>query len=352
MCCDPWYGTKRLRMFQRTSDHLRCGLGPSVIDAGPAEGSAEEVSRRILRTVDKWASSVYESDRFAERMAEFDPRNGGVTLLQGCLTVLGEIFAELVKRGASVTYCTTSAGDLEVLADATQSFHWAIIEEAGKAHGFDLALPLQAGHRSLLIADHKQPPPYRLKDYPEGIDFLESSVDALDERPQGAGGLLDIEWIQSWRDREYEQQEEFKEYVAAMAKHVRARLRILHRYVPGLEKRTRDRADGAAAGKLSHQHRMHPTIGDLVSVAYYDGDLVNRTVDERGIPLRRVRHALGYPKGIDETAIVWLDLTSKARDSDYSELWTLKGLPSLHKSHGGRRHSRFLDNAKGSGPYC
>jgi AAA domain len=43
---------------------------------------------------------------------------------------------------------------------------WAIIEEAGKAHGFDLALPLQTGHRWVLIGDHKQLPPYRFKGLP------------------------------------------------------------------------------------------------------------------------------------------------------------------------------------------
>ena len=52
-------------------------------------------------------------------------------------------FCELVRRGASLTYCTTSAGDLEELAEGRQAFDWSIIEEAGKAHGFDLALPLE-----------------------------------------------------------------------------------------------------------------------------------------------------------------------------------------------------------------
>jgi hypothetical protein len=111
-----------------------------------------------------------------------------------------------------VTYCTTSAGDLEVLADATQSFDWAIIEEAGKAHGFDLALPLQAGHRWLLIGDHKQLPPYRFKDYREGIDVLDEAVAALEDLPERAGNLLDVEWIRSWRDRRDEERAEFKEY--------------------------------------------------------------------------------------------------------------------------------------------
>src|SRR6185312_1706761 len=88
-------------------------------------------------------------------------------------------FQQLVKRGASITYCTTSAKDLEALADSKQSFDWSIVEEAGKAHGFDLALPLQAGHRWLLIGDHRQLPPYRFDDYSAGIAALNGVVPYL-----------------------------------------------------------------------------------------------------------------------------------------------------------------------------
>src|SRR5690606_22897989 len=86
-------------------------------------------------------------------------------------------FCELVRRGASLTYCTTSAGDLEELADGAQSFDWSIVEEAGKAHGFDLALPLQAGHRWLLIGDPKQLPPYRFDDYLDGIERIDEAAE-------------------------------------------------------------------------------------------------------------------------------------------------------------------------------
>ena len=228
-------------------------------------------------------------------------------------------FCEVVKRGANVTYCTTSAGDLEVLADATQSFDWAIIEEAGKAHGFDLALPLQAGHRWLLIGDHKQLPPYRFRDYREGIESLETAVAALEELPDRAGGLLDAGWIQSWKDREPELQGDFKEY----ARRWLNSFECIFDYcsvATGSKKYTLDHADGAAAGKLSRQHRMHPMIGDLISTAYYNGDLVNRTLDQEGAPLNRVRHPFRFPNKISEKAIVWLDLPWASHQSNYAEI--------------------------------
>jgi len=110
-------------------------------------------------------------------------------------------FCELVRRGAHLTYCTTSAGELEELADMTQSFDWSILEEAGKAHAFDLALPLQAGHRWLLIGDQKQLPPYRDEDYQKAIGNLEAVAAALEDLPAGGGGLVDFDWIRSWQER-------------------------------------------------------------------------------------------------------------------------------------------------------
>ena len=120
-------------------------------------------------------------------------------------------FVELVKRGANLTYCTTSAAELEALT-ADQSFDWSIVEEAGKAHGFDLALPLQAGHRWLLIGDHEQLPPYRFEDYLAGIDNLDLVVGSLQQLPENASGLFDWEWAGSWRERSDAERHEFHEY--------------------------------------------------------------------------------------------------------------------------------------------
>jgi hypothetical protein len=218
---------------------LAVRLGNRVDASGFEEGSAEDVSLCILR-------------RAKARLLACQQRSGlqdewlvAVTDMERSLTTwtpesTAPDFCEVVKRGANITYCTTSAGDLEVLAEATQSFDWAIVEEAGKAHGFDLALPLQAGHRWLLIGDHKQLPPYRFKDYREGIDALDEVVAALEGLPARAGNLVDTDWVRSWRDRKPEERAEFKEY-ARMAEHIRADLRVLQRGYRRAEAHSRHR---------------------------------------------------------------------------------------------------------------
>lgn len=291
----------------------------------PEEGSPEEVSLRILQEA---------HTRLQECPNRSDLQNEWLRLVESMRTSLetwtpdnsAPDFCEVVKRGANVTYCTTSAGDLEVLADATQSFDWAIIEEAGKAHGFDLALPLQAGHRWLLIGDHKQLPPYRFRDYREGIDSLDAAVTALEELPDRAGGLLDADWIQSWKDRETTHQEEFKDYSRRWLNSFE-RIFDYCSIATGSERHTIDQAEGAAAGKLSRQHRMHPTIGDLISAVYYDGVLVNRTLDAENRPLARVRHPFRFPSEIASKAIVWLDVPWAALQPDFAEVGPATGHP-------------------------
>src|SRR5262249_3383064 len=119
-------------------------------------------------------------------------------------------FAELVKRSASITYCTTSARDLEDLADSNRSFDWSIVEEAGRSHGFDLALPLQVGHRWLLLGGHAQLPPYRIDDYAEGIEQLGQAVEALADLTSQQ--LVDREWVARWARQSAQDQADFQEF--------------------------------------------------------------------------------------------------------------------------------------------
>ena len=289
------------------------------------EGSVEQVSRGILRNAkvkieglnprtalqEEWLETVRELER-------------SLATLESSSTALD--FCETVKRSANITYCTTSAGDLEAIADATQSFDWTIIEEAGKAHGFDLALPLQAGHRWLLIGDHKQLPPYRFKDYRDGIDNLDDAIASLEELPQSAGGLLDREWIRAWRERSPTERSDFKDYARNWLNTFERVFDYCGRATGGV-KHTIDGADGAAAGILSRQHRMHPTIGDLISTAYYQDQLVNRTAGDDGGALPRTRHGLGGIAGLGDQAILWLDLPWARQDAATREIGPAAGKP-------------------------
>ena len=222
---------------------------------------------------------------------------------------LANDFKELIKRSAGITYCTSTAGNLAELADSTQTFDWSIVEEAGKAHGFDLVLPLQTGHRWLLIGDQKQLDPYRYDDFFRALNNLDAALEALQVLPGGAGGQIDRELIKRWE--KYDELEKmdceksWKSWLNFFSYLHDACARVDPHYSSDDPTRSSNKA---MAKMLNQQHRMHPTIAELVSKAYYRGQIKSMTVDGKGQPLPRVVHPFVAPKLIQGKAIVWIDV--------------------------------------------
>lgn len=216
---------------------------------------------------------------------------------------------EVVKRAAGITYATTTAGNLAALADSTQTFDWSMVEEAGKAHGFDLVLPLQSGHRWLLIGDQRQLTPYRYEDFREALSQLDETFYALQGLPRRAGGYVDIDLVLRWN--KYDESERasrrelwlrwlrFFETVYDTCSRVRA---------PDEGADAPERGGPVIATMLSQQHRMHPTIAGLVSRSYYRGMIQSMTSDAMGNPIPRVVHGFSYPPGISGRAVVWVNV--------------------------------------------
>lgn len=240
-------------------------------------------------------------------------------------------FIELVKRSANIVYSTTNAGDLEILSRDTRQFDWSIIEEAGKCHAFDLVLPMQIGHRWLLIGDQKQLEPYRIEDYYEyAIDNMLEMVAALKELPDRAGGLLDYGWIERWESMDLAGKQDFHKFCIHWAYTFRTifdnccwALNKLEGYENTIDEEervyTRNESIGAIAGKLAGQYRMHPIPGKLISNVYYDGQLINRTVDEEtGAPVTRVLLKFTSPHNFNGVGLIWVD-TPPAYKSDIAK---------------------------------
>jgi AAA domain len=275
---------------------------PDQVSSGTVEQRAAELLAKIadglsaqtLSPLQKeWQEFVRELISAAGRRDTFDPYTE---------------FQELVRRGASIIYCTTSAGDLEELAKGEQFFDWVVLEEAGKVHGYDLALPLQAGHRWLLLGDHKQLEPYRIADFQreiEELDLVREKLDALSlyDRP-----MVDTEWICDWNNRTADDKTRFKDY----AKEWLQPFKQIFRLAQGFRGLT-PHQPGAAAGTLTSQYRMHPAIGRLVSQTFYDGLLNDKTSEESML------HTFQEPYAIDGKALVWLDTLWCKEDGRFEE---------------------------------
>ena len=214
---------------------------------------------------------------------------------------------ELVKRSANILFCTTTARDLAQLATSSQQFDWSIIEEAGRAHGFDLVLPLQTGHRWLMIGDHEQLPPYRYADFRRALSNLDDVMEDIRILPR-RGGLVDVELINAWQSLEEQERSERRGYFQQWLSTFERLYEVCSAVVPYGDEENAGRGTKRLTAMLSRQHRMHPTIAGLISRAYYRDNIVSETVDENGLPIQRVVHPFKRPGGIEGAQIVWVDI--------------------------------------------
>lgn len=305
---------------------LAVRLGSRRDGPGDPQDTSAHVLDRSIAHLERLGERTRRQDEWMQLAIEY---RANIRLDDEDLDVVATIqhpgardFVELVKTSANLTYCTTSAGDLEALAVADHSFDWSIIEESGKAHGFDLALPLWAGHRWLLIGDQAQLPPYRFEDYRSALSTIDQTMEILRmiaSKGYGAG-VIDRSVLSAWDRKDPGEQASFVDFadrwLATFARIFRQGERASGAVEP---LRTGAVPVGAAVGRLSGQHRMHPQIGTLVSELSYDGQLINRTVDEAGEPLDRVSHGLIAPPFVGHAAIVWLDLPSALDSPDFSD---------------------------------
>jgi len=178
----------------------------------------------------------------------------------------------LVQDSANITLSTSNAPDLEDLADRGRRFDWSIIEEAGKAHGFDMAAALQASHRLLLIGDHFQLPPYNARLYKDLLGDSLRVRKALQAGVQFAPGLVDPSLADDQEDGDL-----FQDRCNSWSRMVDL-FAVLFRMSMDVE------GDGPKpAATLTNQHRMHPDIAEVVGKIFYpdsDGGTILKSPPE------------------------------------------------------------------------
>jgi len=237
---------------------------------------------------------------------------------------LENAIVELARRGASITYCTTSAGDLEELAKGAHSFDWSIVEEAGKTHGFDLALPLQAGHRWLLLGDHKQLLPFLYDEFTDCFNRLRGEdrtgvIEILDEigKKPGNDRLIDVEWLKEKFAADENWSKSFPNYARGW---LASFARIFEQQRDKLKGITLDESIGASAGLLTRQYRMPPVIGDLNSAVFYKGAVGNATAGADGSPDECHRNPFVAPLWLAGKSLVWVDIPWKEENKELKKI--------------------------------
>lgn len=162
----------------------------------------------------------------------------------------------LVQDAANITCSTSNDRDLADMATRGRRFDWSIIEEAAKAHGFDMALALQQSHRLLLIGDHRQLPPFNAKIFSDILGDVNRVRRAIEIGEKFAPNLVDSTLIGEGEDR-------------GSLEERCDRWRRLVSFFGAFFERSVSLGDFPPAATLTDQHRMHPHIADLVGKVFY-----------------------------------------------------------------------------------
>ncbi len=179
-------------------------------------------------------------------------------------------FEGLVVRAANMVFATTNSGELERLIDEKAQFDWTIVEEAAKATGGEIVSPLMLSHRRLLIGDHKQLPPFGLREMRELLEVPEKVKNVLIVGEEFIGRSLRDSTTEEILD-EVEEETGDLGILCSEAMHI---LSLFESIIePELRRQREGRSGKPIAKKLTVQHRMHPAIANVISKTFYDGDL-------------------------------------------------------------------------------
>lgn len=181
-------------------------------------------------------------------------------------------FEALLLRSANVVFASTNSGDLERLIDERAQFDWSVVEEAGKATGVELVSPLLLSHRRLLIGDHKQLPPFQAERMVRLLADPKSVKDAL----EGGLELVSAPLRQAGMENVIDKLETSDDFPSMCSAAV-AGLMLFETMVE--DELNEERPGGQTAlpiaRRLTHQHRMHPSICRLVSNVFYENGLIS-----------------------------------------------------------------------------
>lgn len=263
------------------------------------EHDVEPVTAALIRSLNDSQLAQTAPDYLKSRVSEAVSQTG-----QGASDAGVEVrtMQGLVQDAANLTFSTSNSAELADLASRGRRFDWSIIEEAGKAHGFDMAIALQESHRLLLLGDHHQLPPFNARLFKDLLGDPLRVRKALQTGAQFAPGLIDSSLTDD---------EDGKTPLDERCSQWR---RMVTLFADIFEKSVADEgvhADAPAA-TLTDQHRMHPHIAELVGKVFYpdgEGGTILSSPDETHRKFDKAPpFVLSQGSWLPSQRIVWCDV--------------------------------------------
>jgi len=238
-----------------TFNDIPASKRPIVLRLGGSRTDPHSVSKVTKALVDSLATSdmALNSPRFLrDRLADVIAATEDPETTHSDTRTL----QLLVQDAANLTFSTLNSGELADLAERGRRFDWSIIEEAGKAHGFDMAVALAESHRLLLIGDHFQLPPFNAKIFKQLLADPLRVKKAIQLGAQFAPGLIDVTLVE---------EEDGREWFVDRCERWRSMVELFAAVFAS----SSDGTGRAPVATLTDQHRMHPDIAAIVGQSFY-----------------------------------------------------------------------------------
>jgi serine/threonine protein kinase/DNA polymerase III delta prime subunit len=287
---------KLAELFEAESSATR----PIMVRLGGDEGGDHDpaaVTGRLLNDLAQSELSTRSSAKLRKRLSNARQSSAeGATGDRDLRTM-----QLLIQDAANVTCATSNSPDLAKIVSRGRRFDWSIIEEAGKAHGFDLALALQESHRLVLIGDHHQLPPFNAKTYTRLLEDPLRVREAIRKASAFAPNLIDSALVEDEEGRET-LEDRCKTWLAMVEFFAMLFTKSI----------VMENGEPGPAARLVDQHRMHPHIADLVGNAFYPldgGGTLLRSPPETHARFDKPPPFLMRPGSwMPEQRIVWCDV--------------------------------------------
>jgi len=211
----------------------------------------------------------------------------------------------LMRNAASLIFATTSAKDLVGMVEKQQIFDWVIVEEAGKTHGFDLALPMQVGYRWLLIGDQEQLQPFMYKEFNAALQSVASQGDTDDS------ATVILEKLKIDNQIQMLDEEAHKE--------LKGKGKAISDYLETFNWLFNNRSGNEGyplAFTLDTQRRMPKVLGDLVGDIFYNRDDFRLKTPEDEEYQKEHQNPISSPKVLAEDHITWIDIPAGGNNSE------------------------------------
>ncbi|RUX30375.1 hypothetical protein EOA23_12120 [Mesorhizobium sp. M2A.F.Ca.ET.042.01.1.1] len=239
-------------------------------------------------------------------------------VVQGRLAMEG-----LLVRGANIVFATTNSHELERLIEEKGQFDWVIVEEAGKANGGELLAALLLSYRRLMIGDHRQLAPYGSQAMIQLLGKPESVRIALKIGAEFIGKSLRDPSTDEVLDELEAESPDFEALCSTAIGCVLLFERLIEE-----EFRVQKAKPTAkkVAQRLTLQHRMHPAIAQIVSNAFYEGDLKSHPDTEARFSSNLSPVTSVDPSALPAVPIVfvdmpWIQSTMNMRESERYPRW-------------------------------